>query len=293
MPDDVTNQEIVAKNLHYIRERELKLMRLRALEVEELLPPELPEPYGMRELSRVWRGITRAEDYDAETKALLCRHIFNVYRSRGVDMAELMLRERGKVDDWLAGINGTPPTVVYVGNPYADEAKRRLFGDSQARERVCRSFSELCDDISTGVGDGCMIPIENTSDGKLMSFYSVIDRFELKILRACDIDNSDGSQATRYALLSRRACRPSDEGEHYLEFSFTLSGQNELYGLLRVAEQMSLQPSRFDSVPQRYDEAASTLYPVLRGRGDDLLCFLLYLKLELHGHTFIGLYDHV
>lgn len=289
----VTEQEIIASNLKFIREREAELERLRALEVGELTLPELPSPATMRDISHVWRRITRADGFDAAARTVLCRRMFEEYSGAGIDFAEVLLRGSVSVDEWLLGRDDTPPLVSYVGNPYSDEARRRLYGETSVREHACRSFSELCDDISTGVSDGCMIPIENTSDGKLMSFYSIIDRLELKILRTCDVESSDGDKATRYALLARRACLPCTGDAHYLEFSFSVTDGAVLGSILRAAEAMSLNIYRIDSIGQRYDEAFSTHYLVLHGGSDDLLCFLLYLALELPGYTLIGLYDHV
>lgn len=291
--DGVTEREIIASNLKFIREREAELERLRALELGELTLPELPSPATMRDILHVWRRITRTDGFDAAARSMLCQRMFKEYSGAGVDFAEMLLRGSVSVDEWLLGHDGTPSLVSFVDNPYSDEARRRLYGEASVREHACRSFSELCDDVSTGASDGCMIPIENTSDGKLMSFYSMIDRLELKILRTCDIESSDGDNATRYALLSRGVCLPGAGDTHYLEFSISVTDGAVLGHILRTAEAMSLKIYRIDSIGQRYDEAFSTHYLVLHGGSDDLLCFLLYLTLELPDYTFIGLYDHV
>lgn len=262
---------------------------MRALVLEELVLPELPEAAQLRDIVRLWRRLNEGDAPDAASRTELCCRIYREYSP-----ARLLFSRRDPLIDYLRSGEGTQPVISYVSNPYSEEARDRLLGAARLREHGCRSFSELCDDIGSGSCDGCIIPLENTSDGKLMGFYSIIDRFELKIFRTCDIESSDGTQSTRYALLTRYACPPQGEAaEHYLEVSLPVTNGAALRQLADAAARMSLELCRIDSVPQHYDEASATHYLVLRGKRDALLCFLLYLRLEHSGHTLIGLYDHI
>lgn len=287
----ITPCEITVKNLNNIRQREDELSRLRTLVIGELPLPELPEAAQLRDIVRLWRRLNEGEAPDATSRIELCRRIYREYDAGEHRLSPLLFPRRDSVISYLRTGEGTQPVISYVGNPYSDEARRRLLGQVSLREHGCRSFGELCEDISSGSSDGCIIPLENTTDGKLMSFYSIIDRFELKIFRVCDIESSDGTQSTRYALLTRHADAPEIDGEHYLEFSVTASDIRTLHRLLDAAERMTLDVCRLDSIPQHYDEAAMLHYLVSHGRSDALLCYLLYLELEQPGYTLIGLYD--
>lgn len=291
--NSITSREIIVKNLNNICRCEDELSRLRALVIDELPLPELPETAQLRDIARLWRRLNDGGALDAAARTALCRRLYVEYSAAGLTWSELLLPRRDAVISYLRTAEGAQPVISYVSNPYSDEARGRLLGVASLREHGCRSFGELCDDISSGSSDGCIIPLENTTDGKLMSFYSIIDRFELKIFRICDIESSDGTQSTRYALLTRHAGVPKTDGEHYLEFSVIASNMHPLHCLLSAAELMQLSVCRLDSVPQHYDEASSLHYIVVRGHSDALLCYLLYLELEQSGYTLIGLYDRM
>ena len=307
--NDITDREIMISNLRYVRKCEATLQELRTLAVYEFTlpaPPTPPSSLSLRELARFWRRQIRSvNDFDTYSRVALCRRLFLEYAAAGVNWCQLLFPEQThslspeqatyssdpEHESELNSIKNAQSLLSYVQNPYSDEALLRLCG-TVPQVHACRSFSELSDDISSGISDSCVIPIENTSDGKLMSFYSIIDRLELKIIRTCDIESSDGSQATRYALLARNPSCPKSGGEYYLELSMTTDGHS-LSDLLSAASRMNLCISRIDSVPQRYDESILIHYPVLRGQCEDLLCFMLYIELERSDCTLLGMYNNV
>jgi prephenate dehydratase len=136
------------------------------------------------------------------------------------------------------------------------------------------------------------VPIENTSDGKLANFYSIIDRYELKIWSTCEIESSDGDQVTRYALLTRRLIIPNSD-HCYVEFSFVSTQANTLRNIIEISSLLELSVHRIDSLPLRYNKSSFEISSVLYGTLDNILKFILFVKLNIPQHTVLGLYNNV
>ncbi|MBQ9080481.1 MAG: hypothetical protein IJY27_05365 [Clostridia bacterium] len=275
--------DVIASNLRTLQEREAAINELRALEIAELAQP-MTDLTDLRELNRIYRRYMPLDNtaFTVSDRIGFCRRLAD---RTTVNVQDLLIRK-------------TAPAVIdalaYVKNQYSSEAYERLCRNIAVKgEHVFRSFGELCDDIETSTVDFCIMPIENTTDGKLINFYSIIDRFELKILRTCDIESSDGDQVTRYALLWRHMSVPQDTDVCYFEFCFTCSGYYNIKDILDAAALCNLQIYRIDSLPLRYNRSAFVFYPILYGDPRNISIFMLFLKLNLSQHTIVGIYNNI
>ena len=93
--------------------------------------------------------------------------------------------------------------IEYIGNNYTDEAFR-FFSKKLGTENalIVSSFDELCEDVYSGKSEYGILPIENTDNGKLLRFYSLINLYELKIVSVCSVKTSDDGH-TGFALVKK------------------------------------------------------------------------------------------
>lgn len=93
-----------------------------------------------------------------------------------------------------------------VENAYADAAAVSFsshlarYGYKMSLVR-CETLTAAADAASDGDADFCIIPINNSSDGRLHNFYRMLDEGDLKIAAVADVSTGEGT--TRYALAGR------------------------------------------------------------------------------------------
>lgn len=281
MPDISKDIAIVSSNLRYLTAKQRLLDELRQLEIGELPLPVIGSS-GLSGLIRWYHTHIPYRELTLADRVCICRRLLDIY---GDEAGPAVFSSGGE---------STAERITYVSNQYSEAAFRVFSAYTGTTDgRVCRSFSELCDDIGSGANDACIMPIESTSDGKLMSFYSLIDRFELKIVMTCDIESSDGAQITRYALLRRRVICPENGSPYCFEFSFTSSEGCPVNDILSAAALCDLHIYRIDSMPLRYNESVFVFYPILRGLAENIVVFALFLTLNLSQYNAVGVYNHI
>ena len=182
--------------------------------------------------------------------------------------------------------------IVYVKNNNSDAAFvsfSTLFKNPTVSYKS--SFDEVCEDVYNGTGDFCILPIENGNGVKLFSFYSIIDKYELKIFAVCDIYEANSEHSTRYALLSRKTAAHSEtKSPSYIEFSIIADNGHELPDILCAANQCEIKLFRIDTVSVPYDDSRFRYYLVFECFGKKAIPFLLYLNFKYPQHKNIGYY---
>ena len=182
--------------------------------------------------------------------------------------------------------------IVYVKNNFSDSAYVRfskIFKNPKVAYRS--SFEEICEDVYNAVGDYCILPIENSNGGKLFSFYSLIDKYELKIFAACDIYEPNSDHSTRYALLSRKNIAHSEsKSTSYFEFSIISDSGYDPSDMLRAAKKCSLRLFRIDTARVPYDDSKFEFYHVFEAHGRSAIPFIMYLNFKYPQHKNIGYY---
>jgi hypothetical protein len=100
-----------------------------------------------------------------------------------------------------AGAHGK---ISYVRNRYNDEAYASFSAVvPHAKPLYCGSFEDSCEALAAGECEFMMLPLEDSTSGKMFGFYSLLDRYEFKIAYACTVEREDASNTIRYALASR------------------------------------------------------------------------------------------
>ncbi|MBO7148713.1 MAG: hypothetical protein J6V93_02545 [Clostridia bacterium] len=151
------------------------------------------------------------------------------------------------------------------------------------------TFPAICDAVALGEADMCILPYENTEDGKLSGFYRLIESFELKIAASVLVRSDRREDMTRYLLLSKDLNGLSAiSGVTDFELSLIERGDGALSRSLDAANLLDIRLRSIDTVRS---EAEAVVYDVRVTANERALDeFILYLKLDGIDFTPLGLY---
>ena len=190
--------------------------------------------------------------------------------------------------------------IAYVQNSYSDNAYLQ-FSNTLIHPRAAYfdSFSDVCEEVYNGICEYGILPLLHERDGKLFRFYALLEKYDLRIVCACDVPTveRDGVTVTRYALIRKtiptfpRGAMPS---RAELLLPTGENGGHMLCDLLQAARACSLAPERIDTrATEGYDEPSELSYQItltVPPDGKSLRTFLAYLLLEMPRVTILGLY---
>ncbi len=190
---------------------------------------------------------------------------------------------------------GTHGKIAYAKNKFSDTVLN-LLADTMhsARPIPVASNTAACEAVINGKSEFCLLPIENTRDGKIFGFYSMLDRFELKICGVHTLDADDDMSSIKYALVSK-SCKDfflsrSRGTEYIFEFSVVSQNGDFIEPLLQVAKKCGATLVSVDSRPVEYDQQLRKyLFGFLN---DGNLMLRMYPAFNYHGYTPIGLYQN-
>ncbi len=184
--------------------------------------------------------------------------------------------------------------ISYQKNNYTEKAFQRfsaLLGEAKAA--YAHSFPSVCEDVYNGISEYCILPIENSTEGRLVSFTRLISQFDLKIVATCDVRSGE-DKTTRFALLRRGFSKwqASDSDPMYYEFSGTLLDSpqpGDLFSAARLCG-LTLESADVKFLEQSKEHSLHAVF--LIGDGD-LSAFLLYLAMECPSINTMGRYPNL
>lgn len=191
---------------------------------------------------------------------------------------------------------GAHSKISFVKNKYNDTAfdefSRTVIN---AKPDYASSFKESCESVYDGRCEFCILPLTNSSDGRLMSFYALIDRYELKICNYTDIED-DISGNIMLALLSRSCKEPKDkksaDKRYIFEFSTNAESTEFISDLLLAAKTLDAELLSIDSIPLEYSLSAQRFFFTFSAYPRELLALRLFIALKNQSYTPIGLYQN-
>ncbi len=221
-------------------------------------------------------------------RALLCRAL-SLSRQYG---AELWRTSFFGAEDIPAGAHGR---VAIVRNRYNEQAFTAFSAViTTPKVTYVSSFTEACEDVSVGNCEFCILPVENSQSGRLFGFYSMLDRYELKICALCRLDGGNPSESIKYALVGRAV---PDRIPKNLDWCFECSVVadsgaviGDISGICGIFEGRLL---KVDSLPVEYDENLQKYYFTFGIPEKCISGFELYLSREYARYSPIGLYPTV
>ncbi len=221
-------------------------------------------------------------------KLTVCRFLAEELERRGVRLLERLLGSENYTKS---------PKIAYFKNAYADAAFR-VFSEVLDTPSVvyASDFTAVCEEVYHGRADMCMLPLDSSRDAKLISFYRLIDKYELSPVYSCDVTTPDGSVTTRYALLKRSITLPDKEARNgcFFEFSLVPDGGATLGDVLTAAAECGLTLYKVDSIPLTYNSSEFSCEVILKvGDPAGLDAFVLFLTLAMPQYEPLGIYPHI
>lgn len=191
--------------------------------------------------------------------------------------------------------NKAEEKVAYLKNNYTNSAFLKFSKIVRSPKAIYKpSFDEVCEAVYNGSCDYCILPIESIANGKLFGFYSLIDKYDLKIFAVCDIDEKHSSNRTRYALLSRKILITTQKDhKSYLEFSLIDDSADALADIMSAAHHCSLGLYRVDSISVPYDDTTLKFYHIFDSSDSALVPFLMYLDIKHPSCKIVGNYIYI
>ena len=180
--------------------------------------------------------------------------------------------------------------ISYVKNSYNDTA----FGYFStlvdgAKASYYDNLSDVCESVLSGRSQFCLLPIETEKDGRLLSFYSTVMSYDLKINAELDLRTNESSSYTRYALLSSALqARKSKYIRGFLEISYADTDNLSIKDLILSAEYCGLEIYSIDTLFLDGNKSINIVFEAGRA---DVKAFLAYLSVDCPDHTVIGYYQ--
>ena len=198
-------------------------------------------------------------------------------------------------ENFSIGIDSTPAgahgKISYVRNDLNTVAFDLLSERINNAKYVWEpSFVLSCESVSEGKSEFCILPIESSSDGKLFGFYSMMERYDLKIVSVCEVDDDRGETA-KYALVAKSSA--SDiRSDGYLVFEFSLLSDDcdFLSELISAAKACDASTEKISFVPVKYDSNLLRYILSFKISSQNILPFKAFLALTYHSYTPIGCY---
>ncbi len=214
-----------------------------------------------------------------------------------------LVREEDPVEDEMApdlDVRVPRPVgerIAYLRNTYTDRAYARFQSELHHTQATYYSdFPGVCEALYYDRVSACILPMENSVDGKLLRFYGLLNKYDLRIAYTCSVTTEDTDVTTRYALLRKNISVPHPEELEdyeglYIECRVILWDEHPLGELLCAASRYHLTLTRVDTIPMDYSDGERTYDLILRCDDDaDAAAFLTYLYLCVPQFTLFGIY---
>ena len=142
--------------------------------------------------------------------------------------------------------------VSYLRSPMTDRAFN-VFSEKLGTLSAAygADFRSICEDVYYERSDACILPLENSSDGLLMSFRRPLLKYELYIRAVCDVRQNDDSLIT-LALLSASPGTYGDTCEVY----FPSASLGDLEKISSAVSTLGGTVTRCSTVASEYSEEA-------------------------------------
>ena len=287
----MTKQEkskIHAENLAFLTKRQESLKAQKDLVINDMIEAfcnEADSPKQLQEL--LYPDLL---ELSAEDKISFCKAICNSRLKK--ELTSLLFI--GSNEPTPAGSHSK---ISFVKNKYNELAFERFSRFvANAKPDYATSFKESCENVTNGFCEFCILPITSSEDGRLMSFFSLLDRYELKICAVTDIEDEDSSKTIRYACVGKSCPEPSKKNlkeEIIFEFFAIDSTSDFLSLLILAAKEANAEIVNVDSFPVEYSTHLQKFFFSFRIPNQNALFFRLLVAINQSNYTPIGLYKEI
>lgn len=191
---------------------------------------------------------------------------------------------------------GSHGKVSLVRNSYNERAFSHFSAIiRRPKDVIAPSFAAACEEVYDNRSEFCILPVENAQSGRLFGFYSMLDRYELRICAVCEPDSEDnGDGGVKYALVGRSVPdRISKNASWSFEFSVISDSGRDFFEISRVSEIFGARLVKIDSLPVEYDGGLQKYYFTFGLPEASIPAFDLFLNEEYSRYTAVGMYPTV
>ena len=154
-------------------------------------------------------------------------------------------------------------------------------------------FNSVCEAVYDGKADFCILPIENSSDGRLGGFYNLISKYELFICLASDVSSNDENAKTRFALCGKNAepiTAYKKETERLCRALYRHDGENTISDIMFYSDFFGIKTIKADCIPSPYSDGEYDVHvPVFAKESELVRLFLLFFLKQIRYSVF-GIY---
>lgn len=154
-------------------------------------------------------------------------------------------------------------------------------------------FKSACEAVVAGEANYAIIPVENSTDGRLNGFYRLIEKYSLSIVLSSTVLSDDGEVSTKFALVYKNFDIIGNVGSRTFEFRITLSDQGQMGNIILATDFFGANVLKIYSLPISSVGRENSFGITLCTDNADIAGLLCYLFLEYPQFFAIGLYRAV
>ena len=240
---------------------------------------------GISDVRRIYESAKALDGrLSCAEKTFVCE-LISADESLGYTLSQKLLDAADDVPEDVRG------RIAYVKTEQNDgafaEFSRQI---KDARAFYAPTFSDCCEAVIDNKCEYCILPIENAEGGKLYSFYSLIDKYELKIC-ITERCTTDDEQDVLYALVAK-SISPVVISAPQLRFEFTTIGErgDHIGEVIKALRHLSCDIYSLSTRPIEYDYQKQKCIFSVDVPNNSLAPLLIYLENEYPRYTSIGLY---
>ena len=151
-------------------------------------------------------------------------------------------------------------------------------------------FRRALEAVANGETTFAIVPIENSFDGRLNSFYRLMEKYALSIVLAADIPSDDYESSTKFALVYKKLDVIEAEGEEFFECKITLREPAELADIINAASYFGADVRKVYSLPLSSGGRENSFDIIFGLNGANYAGLFCYLMLKYPYLSPIGLY---
>ena len=151
-------------------------------------------------------------------------------------------------------------------------------------------FRRALEAVANGETTFAIVPIENSFDGRLNSFYRLMEKYALSIVLAANIPSDDYESSTKFALVYKKLDVIEAEGEDFFECKITLRDPAELADIINAASYFSADVCKVYSLPLSSGGRENSFDIIFGLDGANYAGLFCYLMLKYPHLSPIGVY---
>jgi hypothetical protein len=308
------NLEDVFRSEACVHERKFAHLNERARLIADVLKKEsgyddiMDAVTSYREASEIYGNMKgTAQDFldyfdkaslnEAECISSVSKKLDDMYLCKRISRYERRTYEKKDLIRWLSESEDIPSHVIHdkkVSFVRGSQAGRAFERFAKYVPGVLAEYEEDfksgCEAVANGETTYAIVPIENSLDGRLNSFYRLIEKHALSIVLTVDIPSDDYESNTKFALVYKSIDVIPAEGTEIFECKISFSNQKDVANILMAAEYFGAEVYKLYSLPPSSGIMENSFDIIFDISGADTAALICYLFLEYPYFSTIGLY---